>query len=321
MKSIVISGPTGAIGMALIEKCIAEKTKVLAICHKGSERIKYIPDSPYVRIIEANLSEYRNLLREDVSTEKYEVFYHFAWSGTVGDARNNMHLQTDNIACTMDAVELAKRLGCHTFIGAGSQAEYGRKEGRLTPDMPADPENGYGMAKLCAGQMSRVMCQRKRMKHIWARILSVYGPYDGAGSMIMSAVRKILRGEPTAFTPGEQMWDYLYSKDAAAVFYALGTQGADGAVYCVGSGQARELKSYIKDIYRVVKEYRGESVTEDDSELERKLGIGLLPYGEKQVMQLCADTTLLEQHTGKICHTDFCRGIRSILEENKTMPC
>lgn len=319
MKSIVISGPTGAIGMALIEKCIAEKTNVLAICHKGSERIKYIPDSPYVRIIEANLSEYRNLFREDVSTEKYEVFYHFAWSGTVGDARNNMHLQTDNIACTMDAVDLAERLGCHTFIGAGSQAEYGRKEGKLTPDMPADPENGYGMAKLCAGQMSRVMCQRKRMKHIWTRILSVYGPYDGAGSMIMSAVRKILRGEPTAFTPGEQMWDYLYSKDAAAVFYALGTQGVDGTVYCVGSGQARELKSYIKDIYRVVKEYRGEPVTEDDSELERKLGIGLLPYGEKQVMQLCADTTLLEQHIGQVKHTDFSCGIRSILEENRDM--
>ena len=319
MKNIVISGPTGAIGRALIEKCIAEKTNVLAICHKGSGRIKYITDSPYVEIIEADMSEYRNLYREGVSTEKYEVFYHFAWSGTVGDARNDMHLQTDNIAYTMDAVELAERLGCHAFIGAGSQAEYGRKEGKLTPDMPVDPENGYGMAKLCAGQMSRIVCQQKRMKHIWTRILSVYGPYDGAGSMVMSAVRKILRGESTAFTPGEQMWDYLYSKDAAAIFYALGTQGADGAVYCVGSGQARELKNYIKDIYRVVKEYQGEKVTEDESELERKLGIGLIPYGDKQVMHLCADTTLLEQHIGKMSRTDFCHGIRSILEEDNDM--
>ena len=319
MKNIVISGPTGAIGMALIEKCIVEKTNVLAICHKGSERIKYIPDSPYVRIIEANLSEYRNLFREGVSAEKYEVFYHFAWSGTVGDARNNMYLQTDNISYTMDAVDLAERLGCHTFIGAGSQAEYGRKEGKLTPDVPANPENGYGMAKLCAGQMSRIVCQQKRMKHIWTRILSVYGPYDGAGSMVMSAIRKILRGESTAFTPGEQMWDYLYSKDAAAIFYALGTQGADGAVYCVGSGQARKLKCYIKDIYCVIKEYQGEPVAEDDGELERKLGIGLIPYSEKQVMHLCADTTLLEQHVGQVKHTDFYCGIRSILEENNDM--
>lgn len=319
IKNIVISGPTGAIGMALIEKCIAEKTHVLAICHKGSERIKYIPDSPYVKVFEADLVEYKNLFRQGVSTEKYDVFYHFAWSGTVGDARNDMHLQTDNIAYTMDAVELAKRLGCHTFIGAGSQAEYGRKEGKLTPDMPTNPENGYGMAKLCAGQMSRVMCKQKQIKHIWTRILSVFGPYDGAGSMVMGAVRKIWNGEPAAFTPGEQMWDYLYSKDAAAVFYALGTQGADDAVYCVGSGQARQLKSYIKDIYRVVKEYQGEPVAEDDGELERKLGIGQIPYREKQVMHLCADTTLLEQHIGQMKHTDFSCGIRSILEENRNM--
>ena len=42
----------------------------------------------------------------------------FPASGTVGEARNDMHLQTGNIAYTMDAVELAERLGCHTFIGA-----------------------------------------------------------------------------------------------------------------------------------------------------------------------------------------------------------
>lgn len=321
MKNIVISGPTGAIGMALINKCIEEKTHVLAICHKGSGRIKYIPASPYVEVVEANLSEYRNLFLDKVPTENYDVFYHFAWSGTVGDARNDMRLQTDNIAYTMDAVELAARLGCHAFIGAGSQAEYGRKEGKLTPDTSANPENGYGMAKLCAGQMSRVICRQKKMKHIWTRILSVYGPYDGAGSMVMSAVYKIWKEESTAFTPGQQMWDYLYSKDAAEIFYALGTRGEDGAVYCVGSGQARELRSYIKEIYRVVREYQGRQITEDDRELESILGIGLIPYGEKQVMHLCADTTLLEKHIGKITHTDFCSGIRGILTENGDMIC
>ena len=35
MTGAVISGPTGAIGMALIEKCIRENTRVLAICHKA----------------------------------------------------------------------------------------------------------------------------------------------------------------------------------------------------------------------------------------------------------------------------------------------
>lgn len=316
MNRIVISGPTGAIGMALIKKCIGEKTKVLAICHKGSSRIRNIPDSPLVQVVEANLSDYQNLFRDGGLPGKYDVFYHFAWSGTVGEARNDMCLQTNNIAYTMDAVELAERLGCHTFIGAGSQAEYGRVTGKLTPDMPANPENGYGMAKLCAGQMSRVVCQKKQIKHIWTRVLSVYGPYDGAGSMVMSAVSKIVRSEPTAFTPGGQMWDYLYSCDAADIFYALGDKGVDGEVYCVGSGQARMLKDYIKKIYAVVKEYQGIRKPEDKEELEKKLGFGMIPYGERQVMHLCADISLLEKRIGKIKLTDFDDGIRGILETN-----
>lgn len=314
MESIVISGPTGAIGMALIKKCIQENVRVLAICHKGSARIANIPDSLLVQIIEADLCDYKQLFQQNNSAKVYDVFYHFAWSGTVGDARNDMRLQTDNIAYTMDAVELAGRLGCHTFIGAGSQAEYGRVEGKLTPDTPVCPENGYGMAKLCAGQMSRVVCEQKGMRHIWTRVLSVYGPYDGSGSMVMSAVKKIRNNEPTAFTPGEQMWDYLYSKDAAEIFYALGEKGRNGAVYCVGSGRARELKGYIKDIDDVIQECSGQRKAETEKEQERRLGIGSIPYGEKQVMYLCADTSLLEAHIGAVEQTDFKEGIRNILK-------
>ena len=162
--------------------------------------------------------------------------------------------------------------------------------------------------------MSRIVCAKKKMRHIWTRILSVYGPYDGSGSMVMSAVRKIGSGEATAFTPGGQMWDYLYSRDAAQIFYALAEKGTDGAVYCIGSGQARELKSYIKDIDNVLQEYRGELIKETEEEQEARLGIGRIPYAEKQVMYLCADTTLLEKQIGQIPHTDFKEAIRSILE-------
>lgn len=316
MQSVVISGPTGAIGMALIEKCIEKNTRVLAICHKGSARIANMPKSALLQIMEADLSEYKRLfLQNDLLGESvYDVFYHFAWGGTTGKTRNDMRLQIGNIVYTMDAVELAKRLGCHTFIGAGSQAEYGRVEGKLTPDTPVYPDNGYGMAKLCAGQMSRIVCEQKGIKHIWTRILSVYGPYDGSGSMVMSALKRIRNNEPTAFTPGEQMWDYLYSKDAAEIFYALGEKGVNGTVYCVGSGQARELKSYIKDIDDVIQEYIGQKKTETNEEQEKRLGIGSIPYGEKQVMHLCADISLLEQHIGEIQHTDFRQGIKNILK-------
>lgn len=299
MKRIVITGATGAIGMALIQKCIKEKVEVLVICRKDSKRINRIPKHPLVQMLECDLSELGTInLQID---NKYDVFYHFAWAATIGEGRNDMSTQIRNIEYTIDAVGLAKRLGCHTFIGAGSQAEYGRFEGSLSDQTPVFPENGYGMAKLCAGQMSRVECKKKGIRHIWTRILSVYGPYDGDMTMIQSVIRKLLTGEKPSLTAGEQKWDYLYSEDAAEAMYLLGDKGIDGSIYCIGSGHVKPLKEYVEQL-------------RDCIDPSLSLGIGEVPYADKQVMYLCADISKLTQDTGFVPQTDFKTGIKTTIE-------
>lgn len=296
---IVITGPTGAIGIALIKQCIAGRTEVLAICHKGG-RSNRIPRSPLVRILELDLEEYGGY-EPDADIKGCDVFYHFAWGGAVGEERNDLKLQHKNIGCAVDAVHLAHKLGCHTFIGAGSQAEYGRVEGKLSADTPAFPESGYGIAKLCAGQMTRLVCRQLGMKHIWSRILSVYGPYDGERTMIISAIRKLLNGEKAAFTKGEQQWDYLYCDDAARAMALLGEKGKDGAIYCLGSGKAQPLSDYIMMLKDAV-----------DPRLEPALGE--IPYADGQVMYLCADIGRLQADTGFVPEVDFQTGILKTVE-------
>lgn len=298
-KRIVITGPTGAIGMALIKKCIEQQIAVLAITHKGSKRVDNIPKHPLVDVLEMDLADYGTYEPEE--TEIYDVFYHLAWNGTFGDTRNDMPLQVKNIQYTLDAVALAKRLGCHTFVGAGSQAEYGRVEGLLRPDTPAFPENGYGMAKLCAGQMSRTVCEQLGMNHIWTRILSVYGPYDGKDTMIMSSLRKMLVNEPTEFTRGEQIWDYLYSEDAAEALLELGVRGISGMTYCLGSGKAYPLSQYIRTMHRL-------------TQCSADIGLGKVPYRDKQVMHLQADISDLQRDIGFEPRTDFEKGIASVID-------
>ncbi len=301
-KRAIITGPTGAVGMALIQKCINEKTEVLALCHKGSKRIAAIPKNPFVTVKEADLSEFRELQPDE--NEKYDMMFHFGWMGTTGAARNDMDLQCRNIAYTIDAVRLAQRFGCKTFIGAGSQAEYGRTEKNLTSQTPAFPENGYGMAKLCAGEMSRGLCQQLGMKHIWTRILSVYGPYDGPNTMISSAIRTMLEGKRMAFTAGEQKWDYLYSRDAAEALWKLWEHGIDGKVYVLGSGSIQTLKEYILEIYRAVLEVNPNA---------GRPCFGEIPYADGQVMYLGADIRELTEDTGFMPEVSFADGIREVI--------
>lgn len=300
---VVITGPTGAIGMAMIQSCIRRQIQVLAICHKGSKRIKNIPSSPYVRVTEAELSDL-NIVGQSIN-EKYDVFYHLAWSGTTGQARNNMYLQNENVKYTLDAVMLAKALGCHSFIGAGSQAEYGRMEGLLTSTTPTFPEIGYGMAKLCAGQMSRHLSGDLGIRHIWVRILSVYGPFDAESSMISSTLKKLLSGQSVEFTPAEQMWDYLYSEDAAEAMLLLADKGAGNKVYVLGSGRVRQLKDFIQEMY---------DITSEEYEATGDIKIGAKAYADKQVMYLGADISELRKDTGFEPEVGFGDGIRRTIE-------
>lgn len=297
-KRVAITGITGSIGMALLEKYVKEGYEVLAICRKGSDRNRQIAPHPNVLVAETDLRELASFKLPD--DKLCETFYHFAWGGTFGADREDYDLQVQNIMGTLDAARLAARLGCRTFVGAGSQAEYGRIDETLRPDTPVSPESGYGIAKLCAGQMSRRECEKLGISHVWVRVLSVYGPYDGAGTMVSTTLRKMLRGEETVFTPGEQLWDFLYSKDAADALFRVGQHPVHGSIYCLGSGKALPLREYILKM----KELTGCSAP---------VKFGEVPYSPKQVMHLCADISSLTEDTGFVPRTDFERGIRETI--------
>ena len=298
-KKAVVTGATGMLALALMRKLSYEGYKIYAVARPNSSRIDNIPKQDNITVVECDLSEIETL--PDKIYEKCDDFFHFAWEATYGAARNDMSAQLRNISASVNAVKAAHALGCNTFLGAGSQAEYGRKSEKISPCTSANPENGYGIAKLCAGQMTRVMCQELGIKHIWCRIFSTYGPYDGEQTMVMSGILRMLKGERPSYTKGEQEWDYLYCDDAAEAFYLAAKNGKNGSTYCIGSGKTRLLKDYIYAIRDTV-----------NSELE--IGIGEVPYFENQVMYLCADITSLTRDTGFVPKFSFEEGIRLTVE-------
>lgn len=294
MRRAIITGPTGAIGIALIEELVKNNVEVTAVCHCNSNRIKHIPKSPLVHVIECNLDQILTL--KDKLSSAYDIFYHLAWAAPFGKDRNDLNLQLKNVQATLNAVDLADSLMCSTFIGAGTQCEYGRTNENLSPNTITKPENGYGAAKLCAGHLSRIRCQQLGIKHIWTRILSIYGPYDGRYTMIMSIIETLLNGKIPSCTKGEQLWDYLYSKDAGRALYLLGRYGQNEKTYCIGSGNAVPLSDYITKVRDIINPHL-------------PIGFGEIPYSEKQVMHLCADISDLINDTGFTPEYSFEEGI------------
>lgn len=300
---IAIIGATGSIGRAFLKKCSMENVESYVLIRANSSRKQELPNDSNIHIIECGMEQMKDF---NVSAiPKIDVFFFLAWANAFGqEARNNMETQIKNIQFTIDATHLAHRMGAKTFIGTGSQAEYGRIEGVLTESTPCHPENGYGMAKLCAGQMSRVECEKLGITHIWTRILSVYGPHEGEGTMVSTAIRNFLNGVSPDFTKGEQLWDYLYSDDAANALYLMAQSGIHGSTYVLGSGTVKPLREYIEIIRDVI----NPSI---------KVDFGAIPYSEGQVMHLEADISALSEDTGFEASIGFEVGIKETIKRFK----
>lgn len=305
MSRAIVTGSTGMLGVATINVLLEEGYEVVAIARPGSSRIMNIPDNENVTVVELDLNDIDTLpqILKASGIDTADLFFHFSWDGTHGASRDDMDLQLRNIEASLKAVRAAFDMSCSAFLGAGSQAECGPlKNGvKVAPDTPCFPVNGYGIGKLCAGQMTRVECSKLGLKHVWCRILSVYGPYDGAHTMVMSGIGQMIEGKKASYTKAEQMWDYLYCKDAAKAFFLAATKGRDGAVYSVGSGSVRRLSEYIEAIRNAINP-------------DLPIGFGEVEYYPGQVMYLCADTDSLVEDTGFKPQYSFEQGIKETVE-------
>ena len=283
IKTVIVTGPTGAVGTALCSRLLQAGCTVVAVCRPGSPRAVALPKDANLYVVAcdaANLADLPQCMAAAGLPVQADAFFHLAWAHTIGAGRNDMPAQIENIRYTIDAVRTAAAIGCRVFVGTGSQAEYGRVDGVLRADTLG-------------------------MDHVWARILSVYGPHDGPNTMISATIQKLLAGQCPDLTAGEQKWDYLYSADAADALYRMACHGRSGAVYPVGSGTARPLREYIETL-------------RDAIDLALPLGLGKIPYGPQQVMFLQADITQLAADTGFAPRTAFADGIRATIAWAKT---
>jgi len=292
MKTIVLTGATGMIGSAIARCALEQGIEVLCIIRKNTKRRGNLPKSDKLKVIYADLSEYNTL----EITGNYDVFYHLAWEETVGALRNSVEAQVKNIQYSLDAVHLAKRLGCKKFVGIGSQAEYGIVKEPLKPETPAFPESVYGITKYAAGKLSRLLCTQLELQFNWVRVLSVYGPLDGAHTLIMYTIHELQAGRSPEFTKCGQIWDYLYCDDAARAFLAIGENGVDGKTYPLGSGNKKKLSEYIK----IMRDIIAPNIA---------LQFGKKEYYPHQPMYLCADIAELANDTGWRPEVSFEEGI------------
>lgn len=251
----IVTGATGFIGTALVEQLLMSGGSVTAVVRPGTDKKQKLTDildklpemKDSLEILEIPLEDLLSLRLQA------DVFYHLAWNGSGGDARNDFTTQYSNVAYFADAIRTAKACGCKKIVGAGSQAEYGVVHGLAREEETVPhPFMMYGAAKLAAYQMGQVLAGQLGIQLVWPRIYSVYGVGENPGTLVSYVLDCLKRGEEPQLSPCENMWNFLYITDCVKMLQALGEHEDAEGIYHIASEDTRLLKEFVGEMRDIV---------------------------------------------------------------------
>lgn len=226
-----------------------------------------------------------------------ETVIHTAWIGVTAAEREDWSLQIQNVALQQRLLDLHPK----QFIALGSQAEYGTINAVVDENFPANPTSAYGAVKLACLDITRSYCTQHRINWFWFRLFSTFGPGEGQGWLIPSAIKKMTTESQMDATAGEQRYSYLYVGELARVVALSVSAGAPCGIYNLSSGRTisiRELFERIRD--KVNPDFR--------------LNFGAIPYRERQSMMVGADTSKINRWICRINDRDFDEQLKKTIE-------
>lgn len=247
MKTVIISGINGFV---------------------GRETAKYFVDNDYYVIgitrDDTNLSNKSNILIfnefqlqskiviDNIASLSPKIFINLAWRGTSGVLRSELDTQLLNISTLHKYLILAKELKCEKFVSAGSIME---KEVlyflRCCNSNIMDEKYIYGLTKLYAHYLSKMLMIEYNLPVSWVTITNVYGVGDYSMRLINSTIDKLIKGERITFSKCDQIYDFVNVKDVAKALYVIAEKGIKGKDYTIASNPA-PLKKFLIELNKII---------------------------------------------------------------------
>jgi UDP-glucose 4-epimerase len=281
---IFLTGSSGFVGSFFLSNLLNSIETEVAVLLRNPKHAWRIQDLlPKVKVVTGDLNNL-NSIESELLSFRPDTFVHLAWNGVFGGNRND-HLQWRNVNSTLELVELAHRLDVKTWIGLGSQAEYGPCQNKINESCATHPTTMYGASKFAAQSLSEKLCEQFGIRYAWLRLFSSYGPADNPQWLIPYTINKLLKNESPNFTPAEQLWDYIHVKDVASAISSVIFHSNARGIFNLGSGNVVPLRLIIEKI-------------RDITNPSATLNFGALTYRPDQVMHLEADIDRLFGATG-----------------------
>jgi len=247
----IVSGADGFIGSNLVKELLRHGSHVLAF-DLGATPRRIDLQEKNLHYVQCSLEEI-DKLEKIVTFGEYDVFYHFAWRGSMGAERGDYAIQLANASLSVKALILAKKIGCKKFVFASSIAEFETNQVVYLDGSKPDTHYLYGAGKAAAHEMCKPVANSLGIDLVWANITNAYGVGDFSDRFLNSTLKKIIHDQDLEFTSGTQNYDFAFIDDVVVAFRLLGEKGLANKTYIIGSGEAKPLRAFVEDMLKELK--------------------------------------------------------------------
>ena len=243
MKTAIVTGATGFIGVHLCEELLKNGVKVTAFVRSGSKNVSRLPSG--VDLEYFDMDSYSSL-----DFPSADVFYHLAWEGATGAERGNPLLQSKNAERTIEALNAAIRNKCGKFIALGTVYE------KLLPQVNSfegfRQADYYLISKNYAHAMCSKIAYQHNMQFIWASIFQPIGKYIKQEQMTAYVIKCLINNKTPVLGTGIQPYDITAVENIALGLRLLGECDVPEREYYIGGGAPKFMRDYIEELHRIL---------------------------------------------------------------------
>lgn len=275
MKTLVVSGATGYIGLNIVEKLL-NQYEIYAFVRKTSNIKKLETFLPAEKMILSDETD----MYDRIADIKPDYFVHLAGKFVGQHNRDALNdLIESNIAAAARMLDAVYCAGCRNIINTGSywQNYLGEEN---------NPVDFYAATKSAFADIIRYYTKAKGCKCITLKLFDTYGPDDTRGKLL-NLIKRLEDGQSIDVSSCTQKMFYCYIDDVVdaysrALEYLVEKPSGYFGEYAVRGDEPIELKQVIE----LFKEISGKNViinygarSPREREINDPTGIGIILPG------------------------------------------
>lgn len=245
MARSLVTGGAGFMGSHVAQALLAEGHEVVVVDDLSGGFSDNVPDG--ASFVESSVVDYQ-AMADLFDATGFDYVFHLAAYAAEGLSHHIRRFNYENnVVASAGLISLALKHSVKRFVFTSSIAVYGEAPLPMTEDLPMDPIDPYGVAKMAVELDLRAALRYFDLPYTIFRPHNVYGENQNIGDRYRNVVgifmNQIMRDEPlTIFGDGSQTRAFSYIDDVAPVVASsIHNEAAIGRTFNLGADQPHSV--------------------------------------------------------------------------------